>query len=56
MYTPLNDISRRDASLTKRNTIFQAYGNIPQVIMIDLDPCGLFSTSPPIVRTILTAP
>ena len=36
MYTPLNDISRRDASLTKRNTIFQAYGNIPQVIMIDL--------------------
>ena len=35
-----SDISRRDASLAKRNTLFQAYGNIPQVIMIDLARLG----------------
>ena len=46
MYTPLNDISRRDASLAKRNTLFQAYGNIPQVIMIDLARVGSVLNQP----------
>ena len=46
MYTPLNDISRRDASLAKRKTIFQAYGNIPQVIMIDLARVGSVLNQP----------
>ena len=53
-----NDISRRDASLAKRNTLFQAYGNIPQVIMIDLARVGSVLNQPAysIVRTILTTP
>ena len=41
-----NDISRRDASLAKRNTLFQAYGNIPQVIMIDLARVGSVLNQP----------
>ena len=41
-----DDISRRDASLAKRNTLFQAYGNIPQVIMIDLARVGSVLNQP----------
>ena len=37
---------RRDASLAKRNTLFQAYGNIPQVIMIDLARVGSVLNQP----------
>jgi hypothetical protein len=44
MQPPLDP--RRDASLAKRNTLFQAYGNIPQVIMIDLARVGSVLNQP----------